>query len=134
AASADAEAARENLHAARASLAAEVALAYIDLRTAEARLVVVRDSVGTREDSRQLAAWRNQTGQTDELELRQAEASLEQARASLSSLEQNASQIRNRLSLLSGQNPGALDTLLAGRPGRLPSPARKLSIGIPADT
>lgn len=134
AASADADAARENLHSAQAALAAEVALTYIDLRNTEARINVVRESISTREESRKLAAWRNEAGQTDALELRQAESSLQQASASLSSLEQSASQTRNRLSLLSGKNPGSLNPTLTSRTGQLPSPARRLSIGIPADT
>ncbi len=133
AANADAEVAREDLAAVQASLAAEVALAYLDLRAAEARLAVVRESVATREESRQLAAWRNQAGQVDVLEVRQAESSLETARSSLSALEQTAGQTRNRLARLCGRNPGGLDGLLAGRTGRLPMPERRLAIGIPAD-
>jgi NodT family efflux transporter outer membrane factor (OMF) lipoprotein len=134
ASTANAAAAQENLGSAQASLAAEVALAYIDLRAAEARLKVVRESLVTREESRQLAAWRNQAGQSDVLEVRQAESSLEQARASLSSLEQSAGQTRNRLARLCGKAPGALDATLQPGTGRLPSPAGRLSIGIPADT
>lgn len=134
ASSADAIASRENLHSAQASLASEVALAYLDLRTSEARLSVVRRSLITREESNEIARWRTQAGETDALELKQSESSLEQARASLSSLEQSAAQTRNRLSLLAGRAPGELDGILASRTGQLPLPARKIAIGIPADT
>jgi len=130
AASAEADAAKENLYAAQASLASEVALAYVDLRASESRLEVVRQSVKTREETRQLASWRSQAGEIDALELRQAESSLESARASLSSLEQSAGQARNRLALLCGRTPG--DIALGS--GGVPVPQRRLAVGIPADT
>lgn len=133
AAGAAVEAAQENFHSAQASLAAETALAYVDLRAAEARLQVLRESLGTREETTQLARWRNETGETDALDLRQAETSLQQSRAALPSLEQSVAQAQNRLALLSGQAPGALDGVLSGKSG-IPSPAAGLAVGIPADT
>ncbi|WP_367873206.1 efflux transporter outer membrane subunit [Luteolibacter sp. Populi] len=130
AASANAEATKEDLHTAQAALASEVALAYLDLRAAEGRLEVVKESVKTREETTQLASWRNQAGEIDSLELRQAESSLESARSQLSSLEQSIGQTRNRLALLCGRVPGDIST--GG--GDVPSPGRRLAIGIPADT
>ena len=62
AASANAEATKEDLHTAQAALASEVALAYLDLRAAEGRLEVVKESVKTREETTQLASWRKQAG------------------------------------------------------------------------
>ena len=127
---ADAEAAKENLYSAQASLASEVALAYLDLRALEARLETVKESLKTREETTQLATWRAQAGEIDTLELRQAESSLESARSQLSSLEQSIGQSRNRLALLCGKNPG--DVPIGS--GDVPSPQRRLAIGIPADT
>ena len=129
AASASAEAATENLRSAQASLASEVALAYLDLRALESRLDVVKRSVKTREETTQLASWRAQAGEIDALELRQAESSLESARSSLSSLEQNIGQSRNRLALLCGRAPGDISI----GSGDVPVPQRRLAIGIPAD-
>jgi outer membrane protein, multidrug efflux system len=130
AASANAEAAKEDLHSAQAALASEVALAYLDLRAQEQQIVVLRESVKTREETTQLASWRKQAGEIDALELRQAESSLESARASQSTLEQNLAQSRNRLALLCGRVPG--DISLGS--GGLPTPGSRLAIGIPADT
>jgi NodT family efflux transporter outer membrane factor (OMF) lipoprotein len=130
AASADAEAAKENLHSARAALAAEVALAYLDLRAAEERLAIVKRTLVTREETTQLASWRAQAGEIDQLELRQAESSLESARSQLASQEQNIAQTRNRLALLCGRVPGDIRT----GSGDVPSPAYRLAVGIPADT
>ena len=127
---ADVEAAKENLYSAQASLASEVALAYLDLRALEARLETVHESLKTREETTQLATWRAQAGEIDTLELRQAESSLESARSQISSLEQNIGQSRNRLAELCGKNPG--DVTIGS--GDVPSPQRRLAIGIPADT
>jgi len=133
AASSDVNAAVENLHTVQASLSSEVALAYLDLREAEARRSVVRASLKSRQDTYQLTTWRQQAGQTDQLELQQAKTSLEQANASIPSLEQSVAQTRNRLTLLAGLTPGALDGLLGGNRG-IPAPESGLALGIPADT
>lgn len=134
AASASALSVQEDYHSAQASLAAETALAYVDLRAAELRLKVLRESLGTREDTTKLAQWRSQAGEIDKLELRQAEASLQQARAALPSLQQTIAQTRNRLTLLSGMTPGALDATLSSGTAKLPVPGGGLAVGIPADT
>jgi multidrug efflux system outer membrane protein len=130
AASADAEAVKENLHSARAALASEVALAYLDLRAAEERLRIVKRTLVTREETTQLASWRAQAGEIDQLELRQAESSLESARSQLASQEENIGRTRNRLALLCGRAPGGIAT----GSGDVPSPAYRLAVGIPADT
>ncbi|MCW1921832.1 efflux transporter outer membrane subunit [Luteolibacter arcticus] len=130
AASAEVETAKENLYSAQSSLASEVALAYLDLRSAEERLAIVKRSLTTREETTQLASWRAQAGEIDQLELRQAESSLETARSQISSQEQNIAQTRNRLALLCGRAPGGVST----GSGDIPSPARRLAVGIPADT
>lgn len=134
-AAADADLAQtaENLRAARVSLAAEVASAYVTLRATEGQLDVVNRSLATRQETLQLIQWREQAGTGDALDSQQAISSLEQARASLPSLEQTVSQTRNQLALLSGRTPGSLDALLTtARP--LPSVPALLATGIPAET
>lgn len=127
---AEAAAVEENLRSAQASLAAEVALAYLDLRAAEERLAIVKRTLTTREETTRLATWRSQAGEIDALELKQAESSLESARSQLSSQEQTIGRTKNRLALLCGRVPGDLDT----GSGAVPTPARRLAVGIPADT
>lgn len=134
ASSANINAAVENLHTVQSSLASEVALAYLDFRSAQSRLQIVRDSLKSREETYQLTVWRQKAGQIDQLDLRQAETSLEQAKASIPSLEQSISQTKNRLTLLAGQTPGAFDGLLSSKSRDIPSPPSGLAIGIPADT
>lgn len=132
AAAANLGAAEENLHSVHAALAAEIADVYTSLRANEARLTVLRSNVTTREQTAQLATWRQQAGEADSLESSQAQSSLESARAAIPSLEQAIAQGRNRLALLAGREPGTLDTLLSRTKG-LPQPPNSLAIGIPAD-
>lgn len=133
AAAANLGAANENLNSIHAALAAEVAATYTSLRANEARLRVLRDNVTTREQTAQLATWRQQAGEADSLEASQAQSSLETARAAIPALEQAISHNRNQLALLCGREPGALDSLL-GKPRDIPHPPATLAIGIPADT
>lgn len=134
AASAQIDAAAENFHSVQASLAAEIATAYTNLRANETRMTVLRNIVKSREQTAQLATWRQQAGETDSLESSQAISSLEQARAGIPALEQAISQGKNLLSLLCGRNPGSLDSMLNSGKSAIPHPARSLAIGIPADT
>lgn len=123
----------ENFRAAQASLSAEVALAYLNLRSTEAQLDVVRRSLLTREDSTRLTQWSEDAGIGDVLATRQAISSLEQARASVPSLEQTLVETRNQLAVLSGRPPGTLDELLATT-AKIPVAPADLATGIPADT
>lgn len=130
---ADLAASEENYHDAQVSLAAEVATAYVSLRSAEARFAVVQNSLLTREETVQLTKWREQAGTTSALETQQSLSTLEQARASLPSLQQSIAQTRNQLALLSGKAPGALDTLLATT-AKIPAAPVTVATGIPAET
>ncbi|MFT4175808.1 MAG: efflux transporter outer membrane subunit [Luteolibacter sp.] len=134
AATAQVGASEENFHSVQASLASEIAIAYTSLRATEARLDVTRRSLKSREETYQIAKWRLEAGKIDNLEASQALSSLEQAKASIPSLEQSASQSRNLLAVLIGQNPGTLDGSLSSRKAGLPNPSTNLAIGIPADT
>lgn len=134
AASAQLGASEENFHSVQAALSSEIAIAYTNFRVAESALDVLRRTVKTRSETTELATWRTQSGVADSLESSQAISSLEQARAAIPSLEQAIAQNRNLLSLLAGQAPGSLDSLLDSGKKSIPEPATSLAIGIPADT
>ena len=133
AATADLAQTEENFYGAQVSLAADVASAYVTLRSAQAQLAVVQDSLGTRRETVQLTQWREQAGTGNALDTQQALSTLEQARASIPSLELTIAQTRNQLALLSGRTPGALDSLLA-TPRNVPPVSTAIAIGIPAET
>ncbi len=133
AATADLAQTEENYYGAQVSLAAEVASAYVALRSAEAQLAVVQDSLGTRRETVQLTQWREQAGTGNALDTQQSVTTLEQARASIPSLQLTIAQTRNQIALLSGRTPGALDSLLA-TPRNVPPVSTEIAVGIPAET
>jgi hypothetical protein len=93
----------------------------------------LKKTLTTREETAQLATWRQQSGEADSLESSQAQSSLESARAAMPSLLQAISEGRNQLALLSGKNPGSLDDTLSSGSKGIPDPPASLAIGIPAD-
>jgi len=132
AASADLAQAEENYYGAQVSLAADVASAYVTLRSAEAQLAVVQRSLSTWSETVQLTQWREQAGTGNALDTQQSLSTLELARASIPALQLTVTQTRNQLALLSGRGPGSLDPLLAPL-HEVPVPPPDLAIGIPAE-
>ena len=133
AAQADLEASVESLSDTRVSLAAEVALNYIDLRTAEQRLAIAEESIASRGENHQIIRWRQQAGLVSELDLAQATTDLESTRAVLPPLRTAVIEAKNRLAVLLGRNPGELESLVhADRP--IPLAAGEIVAAIPADT
>lgn len=131
--SADLEQIGENFYGSQVTLAADVATAYVALRSAEAQLAVVQRSLGTRGETVQLTQWREQAGTGDALDTQRSISTLEQARASMPALQLSVVQSKNQLSLLSGRTPGALDSRLAGS-RRVPEMASNMATGVPAET
>nr|WP_321398588.1 efflux transporter outer membrane subunit [uncultured Desulfobacter sp.] len=123
---------QEALRDALVSLVADLASSYIDVRTAQIRLNVVRQSIQSQTESFQLTQWQNQAGLTDELDVHQARYSLESAKAQIPALESTLSEAMNRVAVLSGLTPGTLnDTLITPHP--LPTLPDTIAVGLPAD-
>ncbi|MBK8039849.1 MAG: efflux transporter outer membrane subunit [Verrucomicrobiaceae bacterium] len=132
AAMADLEQIGENFYGAQVTLAADVATAYVALRSAEAQLSVVQRSLGTRGETVQLTQWREQAGTGDALDTQRSISTLEQARASMPALQLSVVQSKNQLALLSGRTPGSLDSRLAGS-RRVPEMISRITAGVPAE-
>jgi NodT family efflux transporter outer membrane factor (OMF) lipoprotein len=133
AAGADLEAAVEDMRATQVSLAAEVALNYVQVRALQARLAIARANLGTQSQTLQLTQWRAQAGLTSSLDVEQARAAVEQTRAQIPSLDGSLVAARNRLAILAGAPPGALDARLAAT-AAIPAVPTSIAIGIPTDT
>jgi len=133
AASADLAQVNENYYGAQVTLAAEVATAYVTLRSAEAQLAVVQNSLGTRRETVQLTQWSEEAGTGTALDTQQSISTLEQARATIPTLQLSIAQSRNQLTLLSGRTPGSLDSVLS-KQRDVPTMPTGLAIGIPAET
>ena len=115
------------------SMAAEVALSYIALRNAQARLAIADANLASQLETLQITQWRLQAGLVTSLEAEQARGAAEQTRAQLAALQTSVAQNRHALAVLVGQPPAALERELAA-PGPVPQAAQGLALSLPAET
>jgi NodT family efflux transporter outer membrane factor (OMF) lipoprotein len=132
AAEADLSAAGASLDDVKASLAAEVALAYVDLRLQEARYAIALKNLASQSETLELTGLRNRAGLANGLDVARAESRVAETRALVPVYVEGRENAANRLDLLLGLAPGALREELRARKGvpRVPSAA---SAGIPAE-
>ena len=114
------------------TLTADVAFAYVLIRTIEERLAYTRENIDVQKRSLQLTEVRFKYGDVTELDVLQARALLTDTQAQLPRLETQLRQAKNGLSVLLGIPPGDLSQSLSGKKG-IPAPPAEVAIGIPAD-
>jgi outer membrane protein, multidrug efflux system len=112
------------------SVAAEVVLAYTDVRGTQARLAVARRNVANQESAATLTAQLLDAGRGTQLDVDRATALLESTRASIPPLIATESAAVYRLGVLVGAHPQALTAELR-MPDALPAPPDALGIGEP---
>jgi len=132
AATATADARDADLRDVLVSLTAEVALDYIDVRSLQRRLEIVRGNVGLQSETLELTQFRAQAGLATELDVQQALSNVENTRAQIASLEAQASQAIHAVAVLLGQPPAALNQELSGA-GVIPSAPIAVALGVPAE-
>jgi outer membrane protein TolC len=103
-----ARAAQASLADVQVSLAAEVAVNYIELRGLQQRLQIARSNLASQQETLQIAQWRLQAGLTTSLVAEQARAAAEQTAAQIPALQISLAQSRHSLAVLTGQPPAAL--------------------------
>lgn len=133
AAEAEARAAQASLADTQVSIAAEVAVAYLQLRGNQARLDIARRNLAAQQETLQITDWRVQAGLTTSLELAQARTAAEQTQAQIPTLETAVAQTQHALAVLTGQAPAALRSQLEAA-AAVPLPADTLALAIPAET
>jgi multidrug efflux system outer membrane protein len=113
------EAAQAGLESARAELkgiilttSSDIAAEYLRLRGNQRQLELLRESVALQEKTLSIVKTRYETGLAPELDMRRAETSVENLRADIPPLEGDLLNARNRLASLTGEFPGAYETLL----------------------
>jgi outer membrane protein, multidrug efflux system len=106
-------AAEEVRYAVKTTLVAEVAQAYLSLRTLDLALQIATDTVKSREQSRDLVDARLEGGVAGILDLQQAETLLYEATKMVPDLQRQIAQTENYLSILLGKAPGPI---ARGRP------------------
>ncbi|MFL5307663.1 MAG: efflux transporter outer membrane subunit [Polyangia bacterium] len=119
-------------YAAIVSLTAEIARAYVVIRTNEVLLEQARQNAKLQEDALGIAQARFQNGATSELDPAQASTLLESTRATIPQLDMALQQTRNALATLLGQSADAVAALLGG-PRTIPHAPEKVTVGVPAE-
>ncbi len=129
AANAEIDVSYENYREMMVSMAAELTLAYIDVRTIQARLAVTDRNIALEEKTLELAQTQFRAGNGTELSVTQAEQLLNRTRALRPQLLAALTEAQNRIKVLLGQPPQGKDL----GPGPMPAVPDLIGIGIPAD-
>lgn len=132
AAEADWQAAQDDWRNVLVSLLAEVALNYVDVRTAQAQIAVAEENLEAQSETYQLTQWRHEAGLSDELAVQQARYGLENTRAVIPALRTKQEEALNRIAVLLGEPPGRVHTELRPR-APVPVPPLNVALGVPAD-
>jgi len=113
-------------------LQAEVAAAYIQMRTLEQRLELARKNAELQKETLDIIEKRFRKGVVSELDVRQAKAQLAVTESLIPMLEEAHRKVQNALCLLVGMPPGSLEAELA-QPAPIPTPPAEVVVGIPAE-
>ncbi|HZR82663.1 MAG TPA: efflux transporter outer membrane subunit [Candidatus Binatia bacterium] len=114
------------------AVCAEVASAYVDVRTLQRRIGVARANLESQGRIVELTKIRHEGGIASSLDVAQAESIYANTRTTIPPLESDLSQELNRLSVLLGENPGGIaPTLVPGAP--IPAPPSELTVELPVD-
>jgi NodT family efflux transporter outer membrane factor (OMF) lipoprotein len=130
---ADTLAAQASLRDVQVSIAAEVALAYIQLRGQQSQLAIAQSNLASQTETLQITDWRAQAGLITSLEVEQARAAAAQTAAQIPTLTASIAKTRHSLAVLTGQRPLELDQVLAATQA-VPQAADLSTSVIPADT
>ena len=137
AAEADAQASIATLGNIQVSIAAEVAVNYMQLRGLQARLVIATANLKSQEETLQITQWRTQAGLATSLDIEQARAATAQTRAQIPALQTAAQQAEHSLAVLTWRTPAALHARLSATAMQATSvvmPADDLVLAFPAET
>ena len=133
AAEASARASAATLGDTQVSVASEVALGYLGLRSNQARLAIAEQNLASQEETLQITQWRQQAGLLSTLEVEQARSATEQTRAALPGLRSARDQAVHALAVLTGRPLAELTPLLASIRD-VPQAPPDLALALPAET
>ncbi|KVA10920.1 RND transporter [Burkholderia latens] len=132
AASAQAEAVDADLADTQVSIAAEVATAYIDLRDRQQRLALSRRTAELQRRMLELTQQRRARGVAADADIERLTTQVENTRASLIPLDAQVTESLDRLAILTGRPPGALDAALSASGAPLPTLPHSVPVSDPA--
>ncbi|MGZ5052031.1 MAG: efflux transporter outer membrane subunit [Methylobacter sp.] len=114
------------------SLIAEVARNYFELRGLQNQLATAKKNADNQTKTLEITRVRLENGRGTELDTSRAAAQLDTTRATIPPLDNAIHQAMHRLSVLTGQLPGALTGKLS-KPAPLPKTPNTIQIGKPAE-
>lgn len=132
AATANLEASIEDYRDVLVVLLADVASNYVSIRTLQTRIDFARANVDAQRETLKLTQDRFDAGLTSARDVAQAESNLANSEASIPLLEARLEAAYNRLSILLGEPPGAVDELVS-TPASIPQPNEEITTGLPAE-
>ncbi len=132
AATADTVAAEENRRDVLVVLLGDVGNTYAQLRGFQRRLDIARENIKTQQDTLDLTKDRAKAGLATELDVSRAAAQLDTTKAVVPTLLSGIDVSIHRLSVLLGEEPGALRKEL-GETKPIPSTAPEVEVGLPSD-
>ncbi len=114
------------------TLIADVASSYVNIRTLQERIRVAERNAETQKQTYDVAEAQFKSGETDELDMRQAQTVLGQTEAQIPHLQNTLNQTKNGLAVLLGVTPDEVDRLLGGVRD-IPVASGTVAAGIPRD-
>ena len=125
------EASSANYEDVLVTLLGDVADNYVQVRTLQQRIEYARTNVDLQSRVLKIAERRFKAGRTNELDAHQARSNLAQTESKIPQLQVDMRQACNRLCVLLGIPPTALEEELG--PGPIPTAPTSVAIGIPAE-
>lgn len=114
------------------TLIADVAATYIDIRTVQTRLELVKENVENQRETYNITEIGLRNGEYSDIDVQQAKSSLVQTESLVPQLEIFLRQAENQLCILLGIPPEDLEEILGE--GEIPSVEPEIALGIPAAT
>lgn len=112
------------------TLQADVAIDYFTLREYDTELKILRETVGSRKKSLEIAQKRLQGGRATELDVEQAKTELANSESDLADVAQNRAETQNALAVLCGE--AASDFTVEEVPLAIDTVPPEIPIGLPA--
>lgn len=115
------------------TLTADIANAYIQIRTIETQIKITKANIEVQKIALNIAKARYHEGQTSLVDVEQAQTELSETQAKLPSLNSNLQRQKDALSLLLSKPPDQIDTLLAAKNRKIPNAPATVAVGIPKE-
>lgn len=132
AADADISASVENRRDVLVTLLGDVARNYIELRGLQRQIAITNDNIKSEQETLELIRLKYKAGMNSYLDVVRAESLVATTKSQMPSLERSVKQSTHRLSVLLGQEPGALGEELS-KDAPVPVSSSKVVAGLPSD-